>query len=67
MEDWEIFNSSKIEINKPKTLNELTWTDFVVFDFLTLLYRLSIIMFVNFASPKHHGVPGYLTEFHISG
>lgn len=44
----------------------MTWIDFVVFHFLTLLYRLSIIMFVSFTSPNHHGVPDYPTEFNIS-
>lgn len=44
----------------------MTWIDSVVLHFFTLLYRLSIIMFVSFTSPNHHGVPGYLTEFNIS-
>lgn len=67
MDDWEICNSSKKQTKKIfKILNEVIWADFVVFHFLTLLYKVSEITFINFADPKQYSVPDSITEFNIS-
>lgn len=57
---------AKNKLKKPKPLNEMNLDGFCGISLLDTLCRLSKIMFVDFAGPKHHSVPNCITDFNIS-